>query len=248
MIKSFQFLFTSFLLIFPFLTFSQKENKSKNQIIVSTSVIDYLIGPVSCKNLNFGAEFYTKNRNSISFKVGKLESFGPPNTSGYFSYGASSNNTSGYKIQIEKKHYLDIDSLFWPSIVLFWPHILQYKSQDLEYTGYYYAGNVFYQNTNTERNETLLTPVNDLTSNVYDVSRNVYSANLKFGYQCIKKYGLAIDYSIGFGAQYISSSSSGKIGDTSVNNERDFPWRKQFDSGSGIYPHICYQLKFGWHF
>lgn len=248
MIKSILLIVICFSLFSPNYTYSQKDGLSTNQIMFTTSLLDYLVGPVSCRNLNLGAEFYTRNNNSISLNFGKLESFGSPSSTGYFSYGVSSTNTSGYKIQLERKHYLNIDSIFWPSIALFWPHILQFKSQDLEYSGYYYAGNIFYQNTKTDRTETLVNPVDQNTTNQYEVARNVYSANLKFGYQCIKKYGLVIDYSVGLGAQYIASSTNNKIGDNTINNDRDFPWRKQFDNGSGIYPHLCYQLKLGWAF
>ncbi|GEM_PF-6193269 len=248
MIKSILFIVICFSLFSPIYTYSQKDGLRTKQIMITTSLFDYLIGPVSCRNLNLGAEFYTKNNNSISFNIGKLESFGPPSSSGYFSYGVPSTNTSGYKIQLERKHYLNIDSIFWPSIVLFWPHILQYKSKDLEYCGYYYAGNIFYQNTKTDRSVLHITPSDNIITDLYNVKRNVYSANLKFGYQCIKKYGLVIDYSVGLGVQYISSKSTEQTGYEVINNERDFPWRKQFDTGSGIYPHLCYQLKLGWMF
>lgn len=235
----------------PISIYSQNEDSLPyRKLNFSTSFLDYLANSYNTRNLNLGTEYNLKNRNSISLNIGFLKSFGASRSSSDFSslFQIPTVSTQGFKIQLEKKHYLNLRTIFWPSFVLFCPHALQYKSQELQNTGYYIAGNIFFQNTVTKRSEAILNPVDQFISHIYSVSRNVYSANFKFGYQCIKKYGLIIDYSIGFGAQYISSNSKDKIGDATVNPDRDFPWRKSFDNGSGLYPHFCYQLKVGWMF
>ena len=127
------------------------------------------------------------------------------------------------------------------------------KSQTLENTGSYFAGHMFYQYTATEREESILNSITynqyfnsyNYKKNVYTVDRNIFSLNIKLGYQGITKSGLTIDSSIGFGGQYITSHSKNKLGTDSF---KDLPWNKLFDSGSGLYPKIVYQLRLGWAF
>jgi len=240
---------TFFLIAFSVLTYSQSADSLKaKRIIITTSVLEYLPTiKLNTGNFNIGTEIYLKNRKSVYANFGLIKSYGQP--SGWFSL--SSQGTQGLKIQVEGRHYFNRHKIFEPAILLFWPHIFQYKSQTLQNTGYYLALHSFYQWTATDRQETVVDYIDNnpfpnsthYKQNIYLVDRNVYGLNIKFGYQCIKKCGLTVDYSVGLGGQYISSDSSNKLG---TNNDKDLPWNKLFDSGTGFYPNIIYQVRLGW--
>jgi hypothetical protein len=240
---------TLFLTAFSVLTYSQTTDSLKvKQITITTSVLDYFPTiKLNTGNFNIGSEIYLNNRNSLYANFGLIKSYGQSH--GWLS--VSSQSTQGLKIQVEGKHYLDKHKIFEPAILLFWPHIFQYKSQTLQNSGYYVAIHSFYQLTTTDRQETVFDYIDNnpypntshYKQNIYSVDRTVYGVNLKFGYQCIKKYGLTVDYSVGLGGQYISSGSNNKLG---TDNEKDMPWNKLFDSGSGFYPNLIYQLRLGW--
>jgi len=53
---------------------------------------------------------------------------------------------------------------------------------------------------------------------------------------------------VGLGVLFISSHSSNRIGaDTAwPNSEKDLPMNKLFDSETGFYPNIIYQVRLGW--
>lgn len=242
-------------MILPIFSYSQNSDSLKiKRVTVTTSVLDYFPNKLNAGNFNLGTEIYLKSRKSIGVNFGLIRSYGP--ASGWLQI--ASVNTRGMKIQLEGKHYLNKRKIFQPAILLFWPHIFQYKTQELQNAGYYVAANITYQNTLTDRQETVIDYIDNIPfpntshykQNIYTVDRTVYSANIKFGYQCIKKYGLTVDYAVGIGAQYISSSSKNRIGTDKSwpNSENDFPWEKLFDHGDGIYPNFIYQLKFGWAF
>lgn len=218
------------------------------RIIITTSVLEYLpTFKLNTGTFNIGTEIYLKNRKSVYASFGLIKSYGQ--SGGWFS--VSSRRTQGLKIQVEGRHYFNRHKIVEPAILLFWPHIFQYKSQALPNTGYYFAVHSSCQWTATDRQETVVDYIDNnpfpnsthYKQNIYTVERNVYGLNLKFGYQCIKKCGLTVDYSVGLGGQYISSSSGNKLG---TNKDNDIPWKKLFDSGTGFYPDIIYQVRLGW--
>jgi hypothetical protein len=211
--------------------------------IITTSVFEYWpTFKLNTGNFNAGTEIYLKRNNSLAVNAGIINSYGKSN--GLLSIEALS--TKGIKLQVEGRHYFGRLKIWEPAILLFWPHILQYKSQILENTGYYMAVHSSFQQTATKRPDDLFSHTGS-DQNIYTVNRNVYTLNIKFGYQCIKKCGLTIDYSVGLGGQYISSSAKNRAGNDSAwpNSQEDFP-NKLFDHGSKIYPNIVYQVKFGW--
>lgn len=246
---------TCLLTTFTMLCFAQsKDSLSYKRIVITTNLVDYIPTMLNASCINIGTEVYVKNKKSIGLSAGYIKSNGV--SGGYLQLSALS--TTGMKVQVEGKQYLNRKKLFIPAIFVFWPHIFQFKSQNLENTGYYLAANVSYQNTQTKRQETVVDYIDDVPypshthykDNIYTVDRNVYALNIKIGYNCIKKGGFTIDHAVGFGAQYISSSSKNRIGtDTNwPNSERDIYGKKLFDKGSGIYPSFVYQVKLGWAF
>jgi hypothetical protein len=240
----------SILLVFSALINAQSNDSLKfKRVTVTTSLFDYIPNKLNASNYNIGTEIYLKNKKSIGINIGLIKSNGPAEEI----LQISSLNTQGIKIQLEGKHYFNKRKIVEPAILLFWLHIFQYKTQNVQNAGYYLATNISYQNTKTDREENVIDYIDDnpfpnsqhYKNNIYMVNRNVFALNIKFGYQCIKQYGLTIDYAIGLGAQYISSSSTNRI---EPNSDMDFPWKKMFDSGVGIYPSFIYQLKLGWAF
>lgn len=224
-------------------SYSQKADSSQcKRIIIKTSLSEYLHSPfLNTANFNIGIEKQLKNRNSIYGNFGIIQSFGTPK--GWLTL--SSLSTKGFKIQIEKRHYISKHKIFEPAILIFWPHIFQYHSQKLENSGYYYSFHYSYQFTKTQREESLSSYPTISKTNIYSVNRNVYRLNFKFGYQCIKGCGLSIDQAIGIGAQFIMSSSQNRH---VPNFDEDFPCNKYFDEGSGLCPSLVYQFALGWGF
>ena len=243
--------------IFSFLStlsYSQeKDSTALKRLTFTTIVTDYIPTlQLNTANINIGTEVYLKNRKSLAFNFGVVKSYGP--SGGWFSI--NSENTIGFKGQVEGRHYLNKHKLFEPAILLFWPHIFQYETQELHNTGYYIAVHSSFQTTVTDRQETVLDYIDDnpfpntyhYKRNIYTVDRNVLTLNIKFGYQCIKKSGLTVDYAVGLGGQYISSSSTNRQGTDAnyPNSEKDFGG-KLFDKGTSFYPSIVYQVRLGWN-
>ena len=148
-------------------------------------------------------------------------------------------STKGMVLSLEERYYLNKQKLFEPSILLFWLQLFQYNSIDQENTGYYIAFQQRYQYTNTERNS------DDYKTNNYIVLRNQGGGYFKFGYNAIKKSGFTVDYAVGIGVTYISSSSENKLGN---NNDKDGHFNKEFDNGSGFFFDFLYSFKIGWSF
>ncbi len=254
MTKRLLILTTIFLTVFSVLTYAQATDSLKiKRVTITTSVFDYFpTFNLNTGNFNIGTEIYLKNRKSLCANFGIIKSYGQSN--GLLSI--SSISTQGLKIQVEGRHYINKHKIFEPSLLLFWPHIFQYKSQTLQNTGYYFAVHSFYQWTATDRQETVVDYIDNnpfpnsrhYKQNIYTVDRNVYGLNIKFGYQCIKKYGLTVDYAVGLGGQFISSSSTNRLGaDTNwPNSQNENLSNKLFDKGTGFSPNIIYQVRLGW--
>ncbi len=203
------------------------------KLVITTSALEYLPIRLNAGNFNLGAEMYIANNYSVYANAGVIQSYG---SSGGNWLQLSAQSTSGFKLQFEGRRYLNRHKIFDPAVLLFWPHIFQYKSQSLENTGYYISLHSAYQQTSTSRTE---------TQNDYMVERSAIGMHVIIGYQSIKIYGLVIDYSVGLGGQYISSNSKDKLGS---NTDNDWPWNKNYDEGSGIFPSFVYQVRIGWGF
>jgi hypothetical protein len=221
------------------------------KIVITTSALEYIPDKLNVGNFNLGAEMFVANNKTINANVGLLKSYGPSDRNWF---QLSSQRTTGFKLQLEGRHYLNRHKIFDPAVLLFWPHIFQYKSQSLKNSGYYFALHGAFQHTNTKREETIPGlstgyPFPDYDShsiqNDYTVKRAATRLHVKFGYQSIKSCGLVIDYSVGLGGQYISSSPEGKLGS---DNDKDWPTNKFFDEGSGFYLSPVYQIRIGWGF
>jgi hypothetical protein len=231
------------LMLFYQLTYSQSTDSIKfKRVIISTSLLDYLPSlNLNTRNFNIGSEIYLKNRNSLAINIGLMQTNGKPNPYGFL--GGSSLKTQGFKIQVERRRYLNRNKIVEPSIFLFWPHIFQYNTQTLQNSGYYVSAHSFYQYTQTERNETMVDGFNQniYRNNIYTVDRNALAFNLKLGYQCVKKHGIAIDFGVGLGAQLITSSTRNKLGNAS---DGDFGYFL-FDEGTKVMPSFIYQFRLG---
>ncbi|MGD0711359.1 MAG: hypothetical protein ABR968_09275 [Bacteroidales bacterium] len=224
--------------MYSVITFSQvHDTLSFKRLNITTTLTDYFpLNNLNTINVNIGSEIYLTKNKSLAANIGVIRSLGQ---SGFL---VTSLNTHGIKFQVDFKHFLNKHKIIEPTILLFWLHIFQYKSQTLLNSGYYWAFHACYQNTKTDREESL--------NNIYSVDRTVYKLNAKIGYECIKKCGLTIDYSVGLGVQRINSTSTNSIqtDNSWPSNEKDFPWNKLFDKGVGIYPNLVYQFKLGWSF
>ncbi len=219
------------------------------KLIINTSVLDYIgFNRLNTRCYNVGVEFYIKNRNSVYANIGSIYSDG---SEGFFQINTK--KTTGYRIQLERKHFIGKRKMEEPAILLFWPHILQYNSKASLNTGYYYSFGGSFQTTTTERNgyriETGgITKTSSLVDKDYTVDRISAALNIKFGYQCIKKSGLVVDFCVGVGLNNVNTKANYPLEDSEVTpNRNDFLWfsRQPFDAQNGISPTILYQLKFG---
>ena len=228
-----------------------RDSLGVKKFILTTSVLEYIPGQLNTGNFNIGSEFYLKKRKAVYINLGIIKSYGPVEPQWLNLFNIPSINTIGFRFQAEGKYYLNKHKIFQPAILLFWPHILQFKSQELQNTGYYVAFHSSYQFTNTERKETVIDFIDDTQThpiyhykqNIYSIDRNALQLHLKIGYQSIKKYGLVVDYAVGFGIEYIYSSANNKFGD---NGTYEFFPKKLFDSGDGFFPSFVYQVRIGW--
>ena len=244
---------TIFLSACSFLAYSQSSDTLKaKRVTITTSLTELLpTFGLSTHNFNVGAETYLGNRKSLYTSIGYIKSFGP--TAGWVNI--STLGTQGFKFQTELRHYFNKRKIVEPAILLFWPHIFQYHTQEVQNAGYYVALHSSYQWTETERQETVVDYIDDYPipntshyrKNNYSVNRNAFGLNILFGYQCIKKRGLVVDYCVGFGGQFISSYSTNRIGtDTDwPNSETEF-YNTIFDHGTGFAPYLIYRVRLGW--
>ena len=210
----------------------QTQLQDSKKTVISTSVLEYIPFFRNAGNFNIGGERYFSNQKSVYANVGLIKSYG----SSYGWLQLPSKSISGFKVQLEGRHYLNRNKIFDPAVLLFWPHIFQYNSQAIENSGYYVALHTDFQLLNIIRDDYYSPPE-------YSVDRTSIGVHFNLGYQSIKSYGLVIDYTIGLGAQYITSSFENRIG---LNIDKDWPWNKTIDEGSGIYPSIVYQVRIGW--
>jgi hypothetical protein len=227
------------------LTYAQSADSVKaSRLIITTSLTDYMPTiSLYTGTFNIGTEIYLKKRTSIYTNIGIIKSYGESGET----FGISALSTRGVKTQVEGRFYLNKRKIFQPAILLFWPHIFQFKTKVLQNTGYYVAFHSFYQWTTTERGESVVK--NSIPEkHIYNVNRNAAGLNILFGYQCVKKYGLTVDYSVGLGGQFIQSSSKNRIG-TGTNwpySEKEIFSNKLFDKGTAFSPSFVYQMRVGW--
>lgn len=255
MLKLTRYILLFFILVKSSISFSQNETKDslgKKRFIFTISLLEYFPNKFNSGNLNVGSEIYLGNRKSILFNIGYLHSYGPSNGT----IQVSAISTSGYRIQLEGKHFLNCRKLFEPAIFVFWPHIFQYKSQDCQNSGYYLSANIFFQQTQTKNEEAVIDYIDDqpfpgtshYKKSEYETNRVLLGMNFKIGYQCIKKSGFTIDYSVGFGGKYMKYDTKNRQSNDSnwVDTELKSAWVKF--SNAGLFPTISYQLKLGWAF
>lgn len=218
---------------------------------LTTSVLDYISEFRTFNEITYNIEFSAPLKKSffLNINIGYLKSNDKESGKFFLSaFNNTLNSTQGYRIQLEGRHYLKKYKLFEPSLVLFWLGLFQYKSVIQDNTGYYIAFQNKYQNTVTERTETVLDYIIEqpflkevYKQNNYSVSSNLLGGYLKFGYNAIKKSGFTVDYAAGIGVANVSSSSKNKLGEGS-----DFD--KSFDNGDRLFFDWTYTFKIGWSF
>ncbi len=234
--------------------FSQPNDTLKvKKYSITTSVLDYISEFRTFNEVIYNIEISVpiKKKNYIHFNVGYLKSTEIDKI--FFSaFPNPIDKTQGYRFQLEGRHYLNKHKLFEPSLLLFWLGVFQYKSIEQNNTGYYIAFQTKYQFTETEREEKVVDYVQEqpyfqtfYKQNNYTIDRNLLGSYFKFGYNAIKKSGFTVDYAVGVGAVYISSSSENKLGNS---NDSDYPYDKLFDDGTLFRFDFTYSFKIGWSF
>ena len=106
-------------------------------------------------------------------------------------------------------------------------------------TGFHLGPQVLYQHTVAEIRETYDGGI----ENFYQVYRDLLSAHAMAGYQLQLAGPLFFNPSLGLGLRYISSRNENKKGTDSGQHE--FPYDKDYESGSQWFPSIVINLKIG---
>ena len=94
-----------------------KDSLSFKRFTVTTNLVDYVPTMLNTSCINIGTEVYVKNKKSIGLSVGYIKSIGA--SGGYLQLSALS--TTGMKVQVEGKQYLNRRKLFIPALFIFWP-------------------------------------------------------------------------------------------------------------------------------
>ena len=234
-------LFIFFLFVFlQTLSFSQTIDSLRGTKFIITTLPPFISWDiVPCTNYNIGTEIYIKNRKSLYVNVGYLESGA---TNDWLSLNQL--GTKGVKIQIEGKHYFNKRDLIEPLILAFCPHIFQYKTKNRLNTGYYFALHSTIQQTQTKREEILNEYSSNSISNIYKVNRSVFAINGVFGYTCLKKYFLVIDYAVGPGIRLVYSNSKNNLGYDN-NTLQSSKYFSRFDDDLHLGFNLVYQIRIG---
>ncbi len=217
--------------------FSQDSSSySYVRLPITTTISDYINSPrLNTYNINLGAEFYLSSRKSLAVNLGLIRPYGP---SGDILFGISAESTSGYKLQLEMRHYFNKGSTNFNS-------------------GFYLAAHGFFQNTATIRDEFVGIPIENQPWyrssftywNFYIVNRNVSALILKSGFQFIYNSGVTFGVAGGLGVQYISSSSTNRINsDMSYPHSQTDHGNKLFDHGHGFFPRVICQVSLGYSY
>ncbi len=201
-------------------------NQPEKKMVFSTSVFEYAgMNYLGVSNFNLGMERYFGNKHAVYINAGYLKSvFEPAN---FFN---EKSNSSGIALQLEGRYYFGKWKIIDPLVLVFWPHLFQYKTQELENSGYYFSLMAQYQHINSK--EFLIV---DQVSRQNLIQDN-FGFSAKVGYQCIKTFGLVLDYSVGIGLKYKESNSDGT---------RDSRFLGQNYIESGLFPILHYQLRIG---
>lgn len=224
---------------------SQPVESPHRRIVPTISVLEYIPEPkLGTINCNAGTEIYMDDRSAFWVNAGYITTV--MNPAGYFA--VASERTTGFRVQVETRRYLNRHSVCEPAMLLFWPHILQYHTEVLQNSGFYFSPHCSFQLTNTtrtaDRSYFQLAGTGEQTYHVY---RKVFVLAAVIGYQCVKAGGFTVDYSVGLGAQMIESQSDPIVPPTDGAHEtNDLPWKKPFDRGAGIFPKFLYNLRLGW--
>jgi hypothetical protein len=131
----------------------------------------------------------------------------------------SAEKTNGVLLSVETRYYL------FPGKASF--------------SGFHLGPQIYYQYTRSEMRETYDGGI----ENFYQVNRNLLAAHAMAGYQLQITGPLFFNPSIGLGLRYISSWNENKKGTDSGQHE--YPYNKDFESGSKWFPSFTINIKIG---
>ena len=106
-------------------------------------------------------------------------------------------------------------------------------------SGFHLGPQVFYQHTKSEMRETYDGGI----ENYYHVYRDLVAAHVMAGYQLRIVGSLYFNPAVGLGTRFISSRNKNKKGTDSGQHE--FPYDKDFESGSAWFPSFNINIKLG---
>jgi len=95
------------------------DSTATGNIILTTSLTEYIPTQINTGNYNFGIERYRKNQNPIGFNTGLIRSYGP--SKGLFNIIAE--NTWGLKFQLTRKHFFNRHKVCEPAMMIILPHL-----------------------------------------------------------------------------------------------------------------------------
>jgi hypothetical protein len=215
-----KYFFVFILFIIPILIKGQDNSNNKTELYFKYSPLSLLgDGVTNSIGIQLGLEYKLKNQIGIQQDIMYIFLFSHKNQN-FFTINV--NNINGIRSITELRFYLNKEN------------------QHLE--GIYIAPQLIYQYTKAIRTQSLV----NQDVNEYCIKRNVIAFHGKLGWQLVNKCRFILDVSCGVGLRYIASFNSGKIPDHSIDYE--FPYSKDYDSGSKIFPSFIMALNIGWMF
>lgn len=209
--------FTLFIIMLITLHPIWSQEDKENDLIIKYDVISLLGDQVSnSSGVRLGLEVMYSSDRSLAFDV-------------MFVFPCASCTGAYYTIETERTvgFMVSADHRFW-----------LYRA-DIPISGFHLGPRLAYQFTQSEMSETY----DNGTPNNYHVYRHMIGLHAMAGYQFRIVGPIYFNPEIGFGTRYISSRDEGKIGDDPGQHE--FPYDKDYESGSKWFPSIDFNLKIG---
>ncbi len=189
----------------------------KNPIILKYDVISLLGDQVTnSMGVKLGAEYFVTPRHAAGADL--MYIFPCSNCSKPYT-SIKTESTRGYSVSLFYRYYIH-DGIERPE-------------------GFYLGPHASYQRTQSEMWE----GSDEFGENLYQVYRDLLSFHLMAGYQLNIAGPVYFDPSLGLGVRYISSRSLNKLG--TGGGVHEFPYDKDFESGSKWFPSLCFSIKIG---
>jgi len=215
--KHFAFILWSASMLIPYLTNAQSGPEKSKSYLIKYDLISLLGDQVTnSMGIQIGSEIFLTANGSLEADVMIIF---PCSSCGKPYTSIKTEKTNGFTLSAAYRYY--------------------FYSGVKPSSGFHIGPQALYQYTVSELSETY----DDGIPNSYHVYRNMGCLHAMTGYQICIAGPLYFDPVIGLGLRYISSYNRGKKGEGS--GQFEFPYNKDFETGSKLFPSVTINLKIG---